>query len=221
LRARSYYQPEGFSECGADYARRFVPRAHELIARGYAKLTPSDFCNAEEDDITGEIVRAVDAVLDDGDAPSWACWFSIHDDPHIHDPDRKGKRRRRLDIRIDSSERHPRSRLGFEAKRLGSKHGCSAYLGAEGLGCFLTGKYAADNRAGAMLGYVQQGQPADWAKKIGQAIAKKAAQLSLLPSSPWSPHRLTPRLRHTYRSGHDRPTLGSPIEIYHTFLLFN
>jgi hypothetical protein len=183
-------------------------------------LTPADFAHAEEEHITGELVDAIEDVLDSR-PPTWANQYSVHEEPREHHQTCKGKGRKRLDIRLDSSEVTPRARLRFEAKRLGPSHGTSIYLGAEGIQRFLDGRYARNDPIAGMLGYVQAGDPADWALRIEQAIAKDAAKLALRSSSCWRAERLAKGLQSTYCSGHDRPTVGSPIEIFHTLLLFN
>lgn len=221
MRARGSHQPPGASVAGARYEKDFVRHAHKLLGLGYATLTPSDFARSEEEDITGELVRAIETVLDDPEGPGWTRWFSVPEEPRVHDPARKGKRRRRLDIRIDSSEARPRARFCFEAKRLGPNHGTSVYLGDEGLQCYLDGRYAGDQMVAGMLGYVQAGDPPDWALKIERAIAKDVRKVGLLKSSPWRREPLVAELTFTYRSGHKRPSVGSPIEIFHTLLLFN
>jgi len=221
LRGRDSYQPPGVSATGKAYEVAFVRHTHSLLGLGYATLTPGDFASAQEEDITGELVRAVDAVLDEPDKPRWARWFSVHEEPRVNDPARRGKTRRRLDIRIDSSQATPRLRFCFEAKRLGPKHGTSSYLGREGLQCYLDGRYARNETAAGMLGYVQAGDPTDWADKIEQAMAKAAAKLGLLKSSPWRSEQVATELPFAYRSGHERPNVGFPIEIFHTLFLFN
>ena len=184
-------------------------------------MPSSEFSHAQEEDITGELVRAVDSVLNNTNAPPWTDSFSIHEEPRIHAPNRKGKRRRRLDIRIDSSEIRPRSRLRFEAKRLGPNHGASKYLGTDGLQCFLEGKYARDDNTGGMLGYVQEGTCKEWAQKIGASIAKEKKKHYLTKTGSWRSVRITDKVPFTYRSDHNRPKVGRPIEIYHTLLCFN
>jgi len=221
LRERSFYQPAGVSASGTAYTYVFVRRVHTLLGLAYGTLTPSEFVHAEEEDITGELVRAVEAVLDDADSPEWVGLFSVHEDPRVHDSVRRGKRRRRLDIRIDSSQTRPRPRFRFEAKRLGPGHGVSVYLGKDGLECFLDGRYAREDIAAGMLGYIQAGNPRDWDDKIAAGMKKAAKEIGLLKSSPWRSERLVAELEFTYRSGHARPKVGRPIEIFHTLLPFN
>lgn len=221
MRDRSSYQLPGASANGTAYAETFVRRAHDLVGRGYATLIPAQFACAEEEDITGELVRAVDAVLDKVCVPRWMRWFSIHEEPRVPGLARQGKRRRRLDIRIDSSQNLPRARLQFEAKRLGSNHGISVYIGSEGIQRFLDGRYAHDDAFAGMLGYVQEGGPDEWAVKIEQAMKSNATKLCLCPSGCWRREKPIVGLSSIFRSGHNRPTVGQPIEIFHTLLLFN
>ncbi len=161
MKGRGYYRPEGLSTNAIDYQFVCIRRAHELLALGYASLVPSEYSRAAEEDITDELVWAMNGVLDDSKAPPWMKWLSVHDDPGIHDDKRKGKRRRRVDIRIDSGEVQPRSRLSFEAKRLGPNHNVSTYLGDKGLRCFIDGQYGRFTSSAGMLGYVQTGKPED------------------------------------------------------------
>jgi hypothetical protein len=221
LKDRSYYQPRGISANSKPYAETFVRKVHRLLGQGYAILNPADFSSAEEEDITGELVRAIETVLDNTGVPRWTRWFSVHEEPRVHDAARRGKRRLRLDIRIDSSQDRPRARMCFEAKRLGSHHGVSVYLGSEGLQCFLDGRYARKDSYAGMLGYVQAGKPDEWAAKIEQAMNGDPAKYCLHKSGRWRRERLVAELSSTYRSGHDRPSVGYPIEILHTLLLLN
>jgi len=155
LRTRGSYQPEGASANATDYQFVFLRRAHRLLALGYEALIPHEYSHAVEEDITGRLVEEVERILDDPETPPWTQWFAVHEDPRVHDAERRGKRRRRIDIRIDSAEKLPRSRLSFEAKRLGPDHGVSVYLGEEGLQCFIHGRYARHESSVGMLGYVQ------------------------------------------------------------------
>ena len=104
----------------------------------------------------------------------WMRFYRVYDDPPINEsitaPRRKGKRRRRVDIKLDSSEVSPYTRFCFEAKRLGKGNPVSRYLGTKGLGCFLSGSYAGAEQRGGMLGYVQSDDEQTWAAKIDKAF---------------------------------------------------
>lgn len=221
MRERDSYQTEGISAQGRIYLQVLVKKVHKIIGLAYRNLNPSEFADAEEEDITGELVRAIESLLDSDLAPNWSDKFSVHEEPRIHSSERRGKRRRRVDIRIDCSEQRPRARMPFEAKRLSKSHGASQYIGKDGLRCFLDGKYARDDKVAGMLGYVQEGALDGWAVKLGNTIFQNAQDLSLLHTSPWRYEQQVNELSHTYRSGHDRPCVEQPIEIFHILLLFN
>jgi hypothetical protein len=221
LRESSDYQTSGEFIYSKAYKGVFIQRVHQLIGMGYANLMHSEFSDAKEEDITGELVRAIELVLDNPKTDPWTDSFSIHEEPRIHDPNRKGKRRRRLDIRIDSTVIRPRCRLCFEAKCLGKNHNISNYLGNEGLHRFIDGRYALDDDIGGMLGYVQDGNCDEWAKKIEAVFLDNKKNLSLMITSPWRKEMTSTEVPFTYHSGHKRLNLQQQIEIYHILLCFN
>lgn len=221
MRERDSYQVEGISAYGWDYLEVFVKRVHKLLGLAYKDLNHNEFATSEEEDITGELIRAMESLLDSPVTPDWSAWYSVREESRIHSKHRRGKRRRRIDIRIDCSEMRPCSRMSFEAKRLGLKHGTSEYIGKDGLQRFLDGSYAHNETIAGMLGYVQEGEPNEWALKVEKTINENAEKLGLLDSSPWRHKQQVNELPHTYRSGHERPSVGQAIEIFHTFLIFN
>jgi hypothetical protein len=221
LKGACSFQPPGTSGSGEAYESVFVRRVHMLLGQGYSRLRPIDFANEEEEEITHRLAQSIDEYRDETSAPEWTRFFSVHPEPRVRGQGRKGKRRWRIDIRIDSSQVRPCTRICFEAKRLGPGHSVATYLGKDGLQRFIDGRYASDAAWGGMLGYVQAGTPAEWAVKIEQSLAENPSKFCLLNSSPWRSVRLASELSCTHQSGHDRKTVGSPIEIYHILLLFN
>ncbi|MFC1783603.1 hypothetical protein ACFL02_08460 [Planctomycetota bacterium] len=221
MRERDSYQFKGISPYSRDYQEVFIRRVHKLLGLAYNDLNYGEYAASEEEDITGEIIRAMESFLDSPRAPDWADSFSVREESRIHSKHRRGKRRGRLDIRIDCSEQRPRARMPFEAKRLGRKYGTSQYIGYKGLQRFLDGRYARNETVAGMLGYVQEGEPSEWALKVEKTINENAEKLGLLDSSPWRHKQQVNELPHTYRSGHKRPSVGQTIEIFHTFLIFN
>ncbi len=212
--------PSRQSGNASDYRRIFVQRAHQLINMGYERMIPSANRTDEETAITGSLVRAICEACDDLRSEEWVDFFGVHDDPPVNDGTRKGKHRRRLDIKIVSSERLPRQVFSFEAKRLDKSHSVGAYLGKEGLGCFLAGKYAGDDEDGGMLGYVQSGDRGAWAVKIGGALAASARRYAVRSGDSWQKWPMAEGLDHCYRSRHMRPSLQREIDVYHTLLSF-
>ena len=97
--------------------------AHELIAMGYQVLLAEDFANKQEPEITGELVLAMREILERSSSPVWAEYYTIHDDPPLNVPGKRGKKRPRVDIAFERVIRGLRPCLRFEAKRLGKNHG--------------------------------------------------------------------------------------------------
>jgi hypothetical protein len=217
----SPYKPSGSTNNAADTRRIFVRRVHQLLQLGYERLTPAAHVNEQEPAITGFLVEAINAVLNDR-ARIWMRLFSIHDDPPENDGLRKGKKRKRIDLRIDSAHFSPRARYRFEAKRLGKRHRVAAYLGVEGLGCFLTGDYARDDDEAGMLGYVQSGDLGEWGERIGDELGKKSADYFVDESFPFFSHPITPtESSRSYSSQHHRLSVGRTIRIVHTLMMFH
>lgn len=219
MRSTSSYS-HGRSGNTDELRRVFIRRVHQLLKLGYDRMNAAQFRAAEEPDISGELVRAMEQVHDDPKSEAWVSRFSIHDDSPVHDPVRKGTRRHRVDIRLDSLEQRPRQRFFFEAKRLDDKHPVGVYLGRTGLGCFLQGDYARDEEAAGMLGYVQSKTLSYWAEKIAAAIAKRPSSFKVVKQNPWRRHKMAACPNHTYRSRHERAKADCSIEIYHTLLAF-
>jgi hypothetical protein len=187
---------------------------------GYQALCAEDFADSQEPDITGELVRVMRAALESDTAPPWAEYYAIHDDPPLHVPGRRGKARPRVDIEFERIAQGIRPRLCFEAKRLGRNHGVKKYLGAEGLGCFTSGKYPLMQPEAGMLGYVQKYDEVVWASKIEAELSLKPDVYGAVGNVLWAQHRITPRLIHTYRSKHSRRTAEDDIDIFHILLRF-
>ena len=212
------------SENVEDYRQITLVRVHELLKLGYQRLDRVSCRTAHENDISGDLADSIEDVLDDapGDAShEWMNRFSVHNEAPVRDPRRKGKRRRRVDIRIDSAMRRPRTRFAFEAKPLGTGHSVRKYLGHNGLGRFLRGEYARTEDTAGMLGYVQSDKPADWAERIGRTLGESPVDYLVLPQGNWRRASLVDGLEHTYCSSHSRQTVNTPIDIYHTLLDFS
>ena len=199
----------------------FLRNCHELLAMGYARTDAASLQTEEETVITGKLVLAMNAALESSDAPSWVGHFAISEDPPVNAPGRTGKRRRRVDIEVEKTGRGRRPRFQFEAKRLYRSDSVTAYLGPDGIGLFLAGEYAADHREAGMLGYVQTGEPHDWGEKIEKTLRVNRGKYSIRDDGDFRRQNLAPALDSTYRSKHDRPAVGEPITIFHTFLRFN
>ena len=176
------YQRRSASANRSDYEQLFIRRVHDLIKWGYDRLCASAYATEEETDITGDLAEAIESILEYPNE-DWMRFYRVYDDPPINEsitaPRRKGKRRRRVDIKLDSSEVSPYTRFCFEAKRLGKGNPVSRYLGAKGLGCFLSGSYAGAEQRGGMLGYVQSDDEQTWAAKIDKELTSSPKSFCL------------------------------------------
>ncbi len=210
-------RPGGHSNNSDDFRRVFLRRVHQLIQLGYEQLDPARYATEQEPAITGELVKAIDQVLDDRPSP-WMVYFSVHDDPPVHDTNRKGKQRLRLDIRIDCSSSRPRTRYRIEAKRLGQGNSISKYLGTAGLGCFLSGAYAREDDHCGMLGYVQSPDCTGWSQRVSTALNDERFNLKAGSVSQVDSFKHTGIL--SFCATHTRPTVGREIVVDHIFMRF-
>ena len=203
-----------------EFRRIFVERVHLLVQRGYERLVVADYVDEEEPEITGDLVKAIDGILDNR-PKGWMRFFNAHEETPVNAAGRKGKRRNRVDLRIVSAQRLPRSHYQFEAKRLGKRNSVSQYLGQKGLGCFLRGDYARDEDEAGMLGYVQSGDLAEWGTKINAALSDPATDACLDSAIPFfEQSRSSTITMRKYYSRHNRPTVGASIYITHLLLKF-
>jgi len=225
MRHSRSYQRRGASDNRSDYEQLFIRRVHDLVKLGYDRLCSSAYATEEETVITGDLAEAIEGILEYPNE-DWMRFYRVYDDPPINEliqaTRRKGKRRRRVDIKLDSSEVSPYTRFYFEAKRLGKGNPVSRYLGAKGLGCFLSGSYAGAERRGGMLGYVQSDDEQTWAAKIEKALASSPKSFGLQAQrNNFRLCQISAQLHHTYVSAHRRTTDGKRLQIYHSFLIFH
>ena len=205
-----------------DYVVRFRLHCHQLIAVGYGRIRREQHSESGEDFITQRLKETIKAAQRERTLPEWADRYFVTDQTPVSVPDRVGKERPRIDIAIESTESRNRPVYHFEAKRLrvDDSHSVSEYVGAEGLGSFLTELYGRSGDEGGMLGYVQSESLEHWATAIETKIQRDGKEEHrLTDDGEWTAVRLVPAFDHTYATGHHRPTLGD-ITIYHTLLNF-
>ena len=203
------------------YAVAMRTHVFRLIAEGYARMDKARFGVEQEPAITGALVEQMRAFLEtDADAPSWCAYYSIHDDPPLNVGRKLGKSRPRVDIEFERVACGKRPRLRFEAKRLDSAtgHSVSVYLGNDGLGCFLSGKYPTTHAEVGMLGYVQSDDEATWAKRIASALSRNRNEYSV-EDPAFSEHPTSTGLARMYIS-HHHTTAAPHTLVYHVLLRF-
>jgi hypothetical protein len=198
------------------YASELRVHAITLIVLGYQRLSANTLVTADEDDITGELVRCIKLIVTDSKSPVWVDHYEVREQIPQNTNGVFGKRRARMDIEVERDHRGPRPCLGFEAKRLGRGCGFSEYVGDEGLGSFLSGHYSTTHGEAGMLGYIQEKHSDHWRDglidrlKAGQHRISIGGDFKVLADVHGIPH---------YSSGHTT-TAGSPIVILHVLLMF-
>lgn len=115
------------------------------IAWSYTDIRDNNLENEEETTITAYLFHALHDRLRNTDAPSWCKYYSIAADRPENKTESPGKRSPKPDLVIESSNKSGRPEYVFEAKRLKRpRNDVSHYLGEDGMGCFISGKYASD-----------------------------------------------------------------------------
>ena len=71
-----------------------------------------------------------------------------------------------------------------------------------------------------MLGYVQKDTPSSWSRRLGERMSAASEKYRLRPGGNLQRADLTDGIEDCHESSHDRPSLGQPITIFHTFLVF-
>jgi len=204
-----------------EYQKAFREYVFKLLKMGYDRLNAASLKDSEEEDITGEIVREINEILDDRGSPSWVRLFAVHEELRINEAGRRGKRRKRVDIEFEWVCHCPRHHYPFEAKRLCiNTHPIGEYVGPSGLGEFLSGNYACDRIEAGMIGYVQSDTPESWASKIQKKFEKEPEIIRACSDGNWTNITIIGEFSHCFRSKHHRITEKNSITLYHAFLTF-
>ena len=211
---------EGESTGWSSYDQSFREDAHQLLAWGYQDARRQISPDREETEITGFIAEAIQARLSSPGIEERFDRYALMEDNPVPGEQRTGKRRMRIDIILQSSfrPRHKtRPKYIFEAKRLRKpSHPVSQYIGQEGLGRFIQGRYAPDCPEVAMLGYVQTDTVDFWVAELNKRFENDSADQFLLIEK-LSPVSIHPDLVDEWSSRHRRSN-GTPLIVFHLFL---
>ena len=202
-----------------EYKLRFRKHCHLLVDMGYKRIRSEDHAASDEDWITQRIVEEVNVILRSPECPRWAGRYSLRDQVVLSVPGRETIRRPKIDIEIESNMPN-RPTYHFEAKRLRADRtdSVSEYLGKGGLGSFLNELYARTSDEAGMLGYVQSGNPLDWAQDFAAKLSNASVNpYCLLDDGEWVAYLVVASIENTFRTQHSRPTLG-PITLFHRVL---
>ncbi len=140
--------------------------------------------------------------------------MSVRDDVKVESDFRFGKRRKRIDIEVES---HGKSRPVFsvEAKCLRQwTHTIGLYTGEDGMMCFVKGAYAGSEPEAAMLGYLQTNNDIYWLAELRRKVGEDKDELGLIEDLAPS---ATPAFECEHTSTHIRQS-GVTIRIHHIFV---
>jgi len=164
-----------------DYLTVLREDAHLLLAWGYADARTKLPTARDEYDLTGFLADAMDSRINNPLTPDRFSLYSVHNERPITSKTESGKDRTKLDIQIERCGVRPKRSYTFEAKRLrddtkaSPSNSLAHYLGDDGVGRFVAGKYEGETVEAAMLGCIQARNPEFWLEIIGSAFADDAA----------------------------------------------
>ena len=199
------------------YTDALRTHALTLLALGHTRMTRANFTTAEEDAITGELTREMNAVIEDESAPEWTQHYSAREQVRANTPDKFGKARPIVDIEFERHQRGRRPRLRFEAKRLGPDHSAGNYFGDGGLEAFITGYYDRTHADVGLLGYVQSDDESKWAEKLSTESVSRTPSLGITEAWSAFPGEGFPAF--TYRTSHHDES-GCSLNVFHVLLGF-
>ncbi|HOM83525.1 MAG TPA: hypothetical protein PLZ94_17250 [Armatimonadota bacterium] len=160
-------------------------------------------------------------ITEDEDVDEWAVHLTVRDEAPVNLPGIHGRRRPRIDLEVERTQRGRHPRWRFEAKRLRNDTSVEAYMGSDGLGCYLVGRYAADQEEAGMLGYVQSQDEQTWAGQISDCIATNPGTCRVRTDGQWRGCDVVDGLDYCYSTKHDRDAPLGPIEVTHVLLRFH
>jgi len=201
------------------FSNAFRIKAHMLLSWGYSgALSRIDSDSHEETTITGYISGTINNRLRAFDCPIWAEDFSIMENRPVEIEGCEGKKRPQPDLVIEGKMRG-RPGFIFEAKRLKKDgFGAGKYLGEDGLGCFISGKYGIRYDEAGMLGYIQSDSSMHWHTEIWEKMNQNKKNLSLI--SMKQNIEIIPDFPNEWSSVHNRKAAKRPITIFHILLDF-
>ena len=183
----------------------------QLVAWGYDMEEYRIRRCSQETDITGLIRAGIRAKLNEELPPRSTLYSAMNEDP-VDDDAALGKRRRRIDILIESAHNLPRMYYSLEAKRCARRtHPIRWYT--NGVECFVNRTYARDSPEAGLLGLFQTDDEAYWFGQLSNGT--QAPGLSC--QSPLSRLDLECGLVGAAISRHQR-TDGTSIVLTHAFL---
>ena len=203
------------------YGEAFRLHSHQLLAWAHSDVRSRLHPDLDEPSITGLLAEAMKFRLNyHPDTPDAYLHYTIGDQPPHSPAGELGNDRLRLDITVIRSGIRPRLSFVFEAKRLRTGgFPVSKYVGAGGMGDFISGRYADDSPQAAMVALVQNKDVGYWHSELRRAFAEddKSSSSMLNTISDLQAVTILDSLPDELQSAHQRPN-GVPILLFHLFL---
>jgi hypothetical protein len=161
------------------FPTRLLPAVFALILEEWP-LSPRPEGNPIENRISNRFVGHLNTAMRKRKLPL----FKFLPRPKLADADSDSEAGE-VDIYVDSFSRHPDAYFVFECKRLnvmyesGIRSDAAKYVGATGMGCFVSGQYPATCDCGGMLGYVMDGNVLLATIAVNRALKRHHRQLRL------------------------------------------
>jgi hypothetical protein len=192
----------------------FRRHCHRFLSIGYEAALPRVLAEPDEEtDITGYICEALKDWF--RSHPRESAGFDVHDDPPLRQSGKTGKRRSRTDI-IIAFAAGGRPEFFFESKRLHRKKAVgSRYTDSNGMGRFISGRYAGNYSEAAMIGYVQTDTLECWHKELQDRVQNEAKELKLERIE--APVKFESSFPLEWASSHCRDGRG-PVKLFHLLL---
>lgn len=217
--------PETLSAEWDDYLVVLREDAHQLLAWGYVDVRLRLSVARDEYDMTGLMADAIARRIDDPQTPERFTVYSVHNERPISPDQELGKHRPRLDMQIERCAMRPKRYFTFEAKRLRDDAISSVadslrdYLGDNGVGRFVTARYATESTEAAMLGCMQAHDARFWFEQVREVLLQDEAPgrdvFCLTQQFHWE--RVIPDIPDEAVSSHRRPA-SDPIQLFHIFI---
>lgn len=195
------------------FPRELIPDGLQLVFDVWRKL-PSSSKIGKEDKITGRLTAAMKR-----EKKARKLGFSIHFQVIPLGPDEPVAAR--IDFKFLAGFDED-SYFAFECKRLripgGSRlnHNTGSYVGAQGMGRFIIGKYAPTQNHGAMIGYVMDGNLTEAKSSLISLIQTRKSELKLVGNTAWGASSFLPKESDIHETRHSLKT--KEFTLQHLFL---
>ncbi|HXT13114.1 MAG TPA: hypothetical protein VN873_16260 [Candidatus Angelobacter sp.] len=200
------------------FPEELIPSGIQLALDAWAKL-PAAHKSGKEDFITGKFAAAMKR-----EKKARRLSFSIHFQAIPLAAD--GPVAARIDFKFLAGFDED-AYFAFEAKRLRIPRkskidlNTRAYVGAEGMERFVTGKYAPGQFHGAMLGYVMDGDISSAMSAVQALVNSSRQKLRVVADAGWEKSRFVPSHKNIRQTRHQRGLATSGNEsltLQHIFL---